>query len=234
MTAFFALAADSGPARMMPPMGDSKERQCTVRQAVARDVPEAAATLSRAFFDDPQFAWLLPHSASRQRRLRRLFAAIMRHEVLGHGVPEVAVRGGRIVGVAMWMPPGGWQVPLGRQLRSLPGTASALGRRLPAGSSMLATMARAHPRDELHWYLHGIGVEPYEQGTGIGSSLMRAGLARVDGAGMPAYLESSKPNNVPLYEHFGFTSTGEIPLSPQGPALVPMWRPPQALSLPTG
>jgi hypothetical protein len=41
----------------------------------------------------------------------------------------------------------------------------------------------------------------------VASVLLRSRLARCDEAGMPAYLESSKPGNVPLYEHFGFEVT---------------------------
>jgi hypothetical protein len=53
---------------------------------------------------------------------------------------------------------------------------------------------------------------------------MRRQLAVADSKGMPAYLESSKENNIPIYQSFGFKVTGEIKL-PEGPTLYPMWRP---------
>ena len=55
---------------------------------------------------------------------------------------------------------------------------------------------------------------------------MSAGLSRCDAEHAPAYLESSKPDNVPYYERFGFEVTGEI-VVPNGPTLIPMWRRPR-------
>jgi hypothetical protein len=51
-------------------------------------------------------------------------------------------------------------------------------------------------------------------------------LVRCDEAGLGAYLESSKPENVPYYQRFGFAVTGQIDL-PDGPPLWPMWRAPR-------
>jgi hypothetical protein len=39
----------------------------------------------------------------------------------------------------------------------------------------------------------------------------------------PAYLESSKPENIALYERFGFEQRDPIRV-PAGPELWPMWR----------
>lgn len=84
-------------------------------------------------------------------------------------------------------------------------------------------MRKFHPH-EPHWYLSMLGVDPAVQGKGYGSALLKAGLARADAEGLPAYLESSNPKNVPLYERFGFEVMGRI--APGSfPGLVPMYRP---------
>jgi ribosomal protein S18 acetylase RimI-like enzyme len=68
-----------------------------------------------------------------------------------------------------------------------------------------------------------LGVDPARQGLGLGSAMLKAGLARVDADHLPAYLESSNPRNVPLYERFGFEVMGVI--QPEDfPPLIPMYR----------
>lgn len=87
--------------------------------------------------------------------------------------------------------------------------------------------ASAHTPREPHWYLALIGADPAAQGQGHGAALLRSGLAKADAAGLPAYLESSKPSNLPLYEHFGFRVRAEVPLPGGGPVLWGMWREPR-------
>jgi hypothetical protein len=55
---------------------------------------------------------------------------------------------------------------------------------------------------------------------------MRPVLERCDGEGVPAYLESSKERNVPLYERNGFRVTEEMVVPNGGPKIWLMWRDP--------
>jgi hypothetical protein len=59
-----------------------------------------------------------------------------------------------------------------------------------------------------------------------GSALVSPVLVRCDREGLGAYLESSKPANVPYYERFGSSVIGRIDL-PSGPPVWPMWRDPE-------
>ena len=83
-------------------------------------------------------------------------------------------------------------------------------------------MGRYHT-SEPHWYLPLIGVDPARQGKGYGAALMRHALAACDRDGMPAYLESTNPRNVPLYERHGFALLGTIQAG-SSPPIFPMLR----------
>ncbi len=55
---------------------------------------------------------------------------------------------------------------------------------------------------------------------------MRHALARCDEAGQLAYLESTNPRSVPLYERHGFRVLGRIQVG-SSPVLLPMLRTPR-------
>jgi len=76
------------------------------------------------------------------------------------------------------------------------------------------------------WYLPAIGVGPTRQGLGYGSALLAASLKEVDRTHDTAYLESSNPRNVPLYERFGFRVVGTIQ-SGSSPTIIRMLRSPR-------
>jgi ribosomal protein S18 acetylase RimI-like enzyme len=198
----------------------------TVRPFERADLSATAATLARAFDEDPVMTWIFPDDRMRQRRLPSFFASALRG-TRRHDGAEVAVLDGRVLGGAIWLPPGAWRPPFWRQLVALPGVALRLGSRLAVASAMYGALLRVHPK-RLHWYLSGIGIDPPAQGTGVGSELMRSHLARCDVDRLPAYLESSNERNVPFYERHGFGVIGEVTIPAGGPTLWLMWRDPQA------
>lgn len=195
------------------------------RPATRDDVRALTKTLGRAFFDDPVMVWMMPDPELRRRRLHKLFEALARHHHLARGgVEVVGDDGGGVGGAAMWDPPGQWRQTHAEELRALPGLILTFGRSMRRGMAVEDRIKAAHP-EEPHWYLAFIGSDPDVRGKGFGQVLMRSRLERCDAEHAPAYLESSKPDNVPYYERFGFEVTGEITLPDGGPSLVPMWRP---------
>lgn len=183
----------------------------------------AAALLAAAFADDPFMTWLVPRSASRQRRCARLFAAEI-HRARADGRVLVADDG---AGCAVWFAPRRWR-PTGRaaarEALSAAGAVPIRGWR--RGAMAFDRIARAHPK-EPHWYLASVGTDPRRRGTGAGRKVIGAGLALADRHGVGAYLESSNVVNIPYYERFGFGVTEEIRLE-GGPSLWGMWRDPVA------
>lgn len=152
-----------------------------------------------------------------------------RHHHLAGGGVEVASDGRGIGAAALWDPPNRWQHSLGEQLRMMPSFIVGFGLRLAIGrklAELVELTKREHP-EEPHWYLATMGSDTSVRGRGFGQALMRSRLDRVDAEHAPAYLESSKPQNIPYYERFGFTVTGEIVIPGGGPTLWPMWRAPR-------
>lgn len=193
------------------------------RPATRADVGALSRTLGRAFLDDPVMCWMLPDVEARRRKLPKLFSAMTRHHHLAHGGVEVVPDGaGGIGGAAVWAPPGAWRATRVEELRAMPGLMWTFGRSLQRGLVIEEMMKKAHP-EEPHWYLAFIGSDPDVRGKGYGQALMNSRLDRCDAEHAPAYLESSKPDNVPYYQRFGFEITGEI-TPPGGPTLIPMWR----------
>ncbi|WUI03573.1 GNAT family N-acetyltransferase [Spirillospora sp. NBC_00431] len=197
-----------------------------VREAALPDAAPIAAVLGRAFDDDPVWRWLLPDDASRVRRLTGLFELMLRQVHLPHGGTELTGRDARTEAAALWDPPGQWRVPFRVQAaQSLP-LFRVLGTRTLTSMRVLGTIEKHHPR-EPHWYLAVLGTDPPAQGNGLGAALLRSRLDRCDAGGVPAYLESSKEDNVPYYERFGFKVTRDLTLPGKGaPKVWLMWRDP--------
>jgi GNAT superfamily N-acetyltransferase len=188
------------------------------RRATSADTSAASATLARAFYDDPMMVHLLPDDAVRPEKLPRLFALLFRL-ALPFGATDVTPGH---EAVALWRPPNQWHMPFWQYIVHSGTLLGVFGRGTLKVMQTMDLVEKLHPK-EPHWYLQAIGTDPESQGKGFGGRVMRHQLAEVDAAGMPAYLESSKEKNIPIYQSFGFEVTGEIKV-PDGPILYPMWR----------
>lgn len=193
----------------------------TIRPATTDDDRAVAATLARSFFDDPVLGWLVPDVGTRERRMTAFFRAELGH---AHANGLVLTTDDH-AGAALWLAPKRWKVDTWTMLRQTPAIVRAFGRRIPTALELQQAMEEAHPREE-HWFLSVLGTDPDHQGNGVGRALITAVTDRCDATGVGAYLESSKPANVPYYERFGFAVTGEIQVA-DGPVLFSMWRDPR-------
>ncbi len=162
---------------------------------------------------------VFPDPATRGRGLRRL-----QRVPLEYGLRFGYVRQsdeGRCV--AIWVPPG---VPMSpwRMVRSgmlaVP-LRTGLGplARFGGAGGVMDKIHKRHMRGP-HWELLIVAVDPALQGQGRGSALVRDGLARADAAGLPCYLNTNTPANLPLYERLGFTVLEQATLGKDGP---PAW-----------
>ena len=193
----------------------------SVRKATNRDLPRLAATLARAFHDDPMTEWAFRRDSSRLRWAERLFR-IRAGELLGQ---EETYTTDDIAGGALWALPERWRPRLTELVRYLP-LAAGVGRALPEVIRGFDLIEEAHPKAP-HYYLAVLGTEPARQGQGVGSSLLGPVLEECDTNEIPAYLESSKERNVAFYSRHGFRVTEELDMPSGGPRLWLMWRDPR-------
>ncbi|WID97567.1 N-acetyltransferase [Bosea vestrisii] len=189
-----------------------------VRSASRNEEGAVSAVIVLAFATDPMTRWSLGEAHT--------YLAVMPDLIRAFGAAaydsDSAYVSDDFGGAALWLPPGVEPdiETLGRLIRK-----NADPAIISDVDAIFEAMERYHPKGP-HWYLPLIGTDPARQGQGIGSALMRHALARCDREGVAAYLESSNPRNIPLYQRHGFEVLGTIQIG-SSPVLTPMLRPPQ-------
>lgn len=187
-----------------------------IRSATEQDRRAVADVITLAFSTDPMARWAFPNAATYLEALPEMVEAFGGNG-FAHGTVHL-VEGG--AAAAMWLPPG-VEPDTARLLEII--ERHSPKEQLGDMMQVFEQMDAFHPKEPC-WYLPLIGVDPARQGRGHGSALLRHALVRCDREAAPAYLESSNPRNVPLYERHGFVVTGAIRAG-TSPTLVPMVRP---------
>ena len=186
--------------------------------ATTADAERAIAVLVLAFSTDPVCRWTWPESERYLTSFPR-FVRAFAGQAFEHGT-AYCVEG--YAGAALWHPPGiqAEEDPLVALFQE-----TVVEENQADLFAVFEQMAGYHP-SEPHWYLPLIGVDPSHQRQGHGSTLMRQALAACDRDGTAAYLESTNPENISLYQRHGFEVLGRIQVG-ASPPIFPMLRPPR-------
>lgn len=187
-----------------------------VRIATGADEDALMTTLMLAFSGDPCMRYTFPKASDFTAVFRR-FATAMGGGAVAAGTAYIGEDGSA---GALWLAPG--VEGDGETLGALIEAHVAADKQAVIGQ-VVEGMQHHHPH-EPHWYLAMIGVDPARQGEGLGSAVLKEGLRRCDAEGAAAYLESSNPKNIPLYERHGFEVIGVVQPA-DFPPLIPMLRP---------
>lgn len=211
--------------RGRPPVGITIERLGLDRPTLA----EIGRVATEAFADDAFFTFLLPEERIRRRGLGLFFrgmVAEMGATAVVHGARRPD---GRLVGVAAFVSPGAWPLPLGAQLRQLLSGFLAMvarPRALLDGSRYLFAIEKIHPKQQL-WYLLLLAVDPSAQRGGIGGALQEQVYPLADRDGLDSYLETQKEANLAYYRRFGYEVERELHPVKSGPPLWTLRRTPR-------
>ncbi|KRR27212.1 GNAT family N-acetyltransferase [Bradyrhizobium retamae] len=187
-----------------------------VKSAGADDRANAISTIVLGFAADPmaRFAW--PDPSEYLRTMPRMVNAFG-GRAFEHGTAYIT-EGARAA--ALWLPPG--VEPDEAEMDAI--MEESLRPEIAGDiAAIMKGMAEHHPH-EPHWYLPLIAADPKWIGQGLGALLMKHAIRRCDEEGIAAYLESSNPRNISLYERHGFKITGRIQ-SGSSPVVTPMLRP---------
>ena len=190
------------------------------RKAGIADATAITETITVSFHNDPVWSWAFPDPARRPEQFRAwwgLFVATgLRNDwtwVTEH-----------CESAAIWVPPGEEELGPEEIAQIGPLLGPMLGEHAPAVFEMLNRFDAAHPHDPPHYYLTIVGTHDDYRGHGIGEQLLAHNLALIDAEHLPAYLESSNPNNHKRYRRLGFADFGGFEIYNGGPPVLTMWR----------
>ena len=181
------------------------------------EASKAFAALTSGFIADPVMRWIYPDPYGYIEsfpKLLRVLAGSAFEDGTAYAADDYS-------GAALWLSPGK-TANEEAALKIIEETVRSEIRDDLYG--MLEQMDTYHPDDAPCWYLPFIGVDVSRQGRGLGSALMKHALERCDKEGSQAYLESSNPANISLYERHGFQVMGRIDAG-SAPPIHPMIRP---------
>lgn len=197
----------------------------SIRLASYADVPAIAATLARAFDQDPLMRWVVGDLPDFSGRIEHLFAIQLRQLAMPGGLVWC---GDDYQGACLWSAPGQWHLGILKQLRLLPHVWHITHwSRLITVLRAIDQIQHGHP-DTPHYYLQVLGVDPAHQGKGWARPLLDIVLEQADRENKPAYLETANPDTLSLYRRFGFEVTRVFDQLPGGaPPVWCMLRPPR-------
>jgi len=184
-----------------------------VKRVELEDYKRAAATLAEAFVEDPVTLYFCRHPLTLSKdEVQRRNEDMMEYITYAHILNGEVYQIGNYGAVALWMPPGENMDDLSTIFKSgmwrLYYKLSNEGRKrffnefFPLLHDTKAAVLG--DRDDKSWYLVYLGTRPDARGKGYARKLVEHVTNQADVTGVPAYLESSHPQNRAIYEKLGF------------------------------
>lgn len=191
------------------------------RAATGDDVEAVTETITLAFLHDPVWG----------PALARFDGTTSHHSGFWRCYVEGALRYSTVFmtdnasAVAVWTPPGGTEMSELQEAEAR--RIIEAGLEPDAAAAMFKLWERfdsSRPHDDPHAYLGLLATHPASRGHGIGQTLLAENLSAWDAQGIPAYLESTNPENDRRYARAGFQPIGGFTAVIDSAQVTTMWR----------
>lgn len=187
-----------------------------IRKLDPSQLEAASNALMMGFSSDPFQRWLMPDPTIYYKNFKKWTINTCKQSFLEEGVYGDKNN----YGTAVWFPPG-YDIDftnISETFKDIPKD------RIEEAFKMFEELGENRLNDA--WYLEYLAVDPSKQGSGLGSLILKESLKVIDELGEAAYLESSNPKNMSLYERFGFRFLKKIQVG-SSPQLNTMFRQPK-------
>ena len=187
-----------------------------IRKLDPSQLEAASNALMMGFSNDPFQRWLMPDPTIYYKNFKKWTINTCKQSFLEEGVYGDENN----YGTAVWFPPG-FDIDfadVSETYKDIPKDRKA------EAFKMFEMMGESRVHDA--WYLEYLAVDPSKQGSGLGSLILKESLKVMDELGEAAYLESSNPQNMSLYERFGFRFLKKIQVG-SSPQINTMFRQPK-------
>ena len=192
------------------------DKTTVIRKLDPSQLEAASNALMMGFSTDPFQRWLMPDPTIYYKNFKKWTINTCKQSFLEEGV----FGDENNYGTAVWFPPG-FDIDfadVSETYKEIPKDRKA------EAFKMFEMMGESRVHDA--WYLEYLAVDPSKQGSGLGSMILKESLKVIDELGEAAYLESSNPQNMSLYERFGFRFLKKIQVG-SSPQINTMFRQPK-------
>lgn len=189
----------------------------TVRPIRADEIETVADFISRGYYDDIYFHWVVGKEEDRHQVVKDYYIIYLGAKgSVGH-VAETS--DGVLVGASVWLPHD-LDPSVSEKVYEAAGVYAKNFKQVSAKSY------DSCPPMEPFYELVAVVTDKKMQGKGIGGALLKYHLDILDEAGISTYLEASTPyHGDGVYAKFGYQQTGELLVFADTAVLYPLWRP---------
>ena len=187
-----------------------------IRKLDPSQLEAASNALMMGFSNDPFQRWLMPNPTIYYKNFKKWTINTCKQSFLEEGVYGDENN----YGTAVWFPP-----EIDIDFADVSETYKDIPKdRKAEAFKMFEMIGESRVHDA--WYLEYLAVDPSKQGSGLGSLILKESLKVMDELEEAAYLESSNPQNMSLYERFGFRFLKKIQVG-SSPQINTMFRQPK-------